>query len=130
MVARQGPRVRLFTRRGYDGRIGTRLSLKPPASWDRWHYPLSLMARRSSLGSGGVANFDALHCGKHNAEVQLVAFDLLAIGGDDIRSDPLHARKARLAKLLTKACDGIQYNEHMEGEIGCGYVRTRLQARP
>ena len=33
-------------------------------------------------------------------------------------SDPLHARKAGLAKLLAKAGDGIQYNEHMEGEIG------------
>ena len=36
-----------------------------------------------------------------------MAFDLLAVGGEDIRSDPLHARKARLAKLLAKAC--IQY---------------------
>jgi bifunctional non-homologous end joining protein LigD len=70
------------------------------------------------LGPGGVAEFDALHCGKRNAEVRLVAFDLLAAGGDDIRSDSLLARKARLAKMLTKACDGIQYNEHMEGEIG------------
>jgi len=39
-----------------------------------------------------------------------------------IRSDPLHACKARLAKLLTKACDGIQYNEHMEGEIGVAMI--------
>ena len=39
------------------------------------------------------------------ARFRLVAFDLLAVGGDDIRSDPFHARIARLAKLLAKAGD-------------------------
>ena len=29
-----------------------------------------------------------------------------------------HARKDRLAKLLSKSIDGIQLSEHMEGEIG------------
>jgi hypothetical protein len=35
---------------------------------------------------------------KHPREIRLVAFDLLAIDGDDIRSQPLHARKDRLAR--------------------------------
>ena len=39
------------------------------------------------------------------ARFRLVAFDLLAVGGDDMRSDPFHARIARLAKLLAKAGD-------------------------
>ena len=52
-----------------------------------------------------------------------VAFDLLSLGGDDIRSDPLHARKARLEKLLAKSSDGIQINEHLAGEIGPAMFR-------
>ena len=46
----------------------------------------------------------------------LYAFDLLELDGEDFRPQPLHARKARLAKLLAKAPAGIQYNEHVEGD--------------
>jgi ATP-dependent DNA ligase len=72
------------------------------------------------LDSDGVSQFDRLHSRKHHDEVRLVAFDLLAVGGDDIRPQPLHARKDRLAKLLSKCIEGIQLSEHMEGEIGPG----------
>jgi bifunctional non-homologous end joining protein LigD len=70
------------------------------------------------LRDDGMADFDALHSRQHDGEVRLVAFDLLAVGGDDFRFQPLHARKARLAKLLAKSGDGIQISEHMQGEIG------------
>jgi ATP-dependent DNA ligase len=39
---------------------------------------------------------NALHSGKHNEEVQLCAFDVLAMDGDDLRSLPLSMRKANL----------------------------------
>ena len=45
------------------------------------------------------------YSGERTPRFRLVAFDLLAVGGDDIRSDPFHARIARLAKLLAKAGD-------------------------
>ena len=45
------------------------------------------MARRS-LGVDGVSDFNALHLGKHNEEVQLYAFDILALDGDDLRPLP------------------------------------------
>ena len=38
------------------------------------------------------------------------------LDGEDFRPQPLHARKARLDKLLAKAPAGIQYNEHVEGD--------------
>ena len=50
------------------------------------------------LGVDGRSDFDALHSGKHNEEVQLYAFDLLA--GDDMRALPLSMRKANLQRLL------------------------------
>jgi hypothetical protein len=44
------------------------------------------------------------------------AFDLLEFNGEDLRPQPLHARKARLEALLAKAPASIQFNEHVEGD--------------
>ena len=52
------------------------------------------------LGVDGISDFDALHSGKHNEEVQLCAFDVLAMDGDDLGKLPLSMRKANLARLL------------------------------
>jgi len=41
------------------------------------------------LGVDGISDFNALHSGKQNAEVQLCAFDVLAIDGEDVRYLPL-----------------------------------------
>jgi bifunctional non-homologous end joining protein LigD len=99
IVRRDGDRVRLFTRRGYD--------------WSDRFPPIVEAARklRTSyfvidgeavwLGEDGVSDFERLHYRKHNAEVRLVAFDLLMVGGDDLRSDPLHARKSLSSLQLT-----------------------------
>jgi bifunctional non-homologous end joining protein LigD len=116
IVHRDGDQVRLFTRRASD--------------WsDR--FPLIVVAARKLppssfvidgeavwLDENGLSQFDRLHSRKHDAEVRLIAFDLLTIGGEDIRLLPLHTRKARLAKLLAKDDDGIQLNPHLTGAIG------------
>jgi hypothetical protein len=52
------------------------------------------------LGVDGYSDFNALHSGKHNNEVQLLAFDVLAMDCDDLRNLPLSMRKANLARLL------------------------------
>ncbi len=116
IVQRDGERVRLFTRGGFD--------------WTDRYPNIVEAARRLRTSSfvidgeavwldeAGIARFDRLHSRKHDLEVQLVAFDLLAISGDDLRSDPLHARKARLQKLLANTGNGIQLNPHLTGEIG------------
>jgi bifunctional non-homologous end joining protein LigD len=54
------------------------------------------------LGVGGISDFNALHSGKHNEEVLLCAFDVLAIDGDDLRRLPLSMRKANLQRLLAR----------------------------
>jgi ATP-dependent DNA ligase len=46
-----------------------------------------------------------LHSGKRNEEVQLCAFDVLAMDGDDLRDLPLSMRKANLARLLARRPD-------------------------
>jgi bifunctional non-homologous end joining protein LigD len=44
----------------------------------------------------------------------MYAFDLIELNGDDLRREPIEARKIALAKLLAKAAPGIQVNEHIE----------------
>jgi ATP-dependent DNA ligase len=86
LITRGGYRVRLITRGGYD--------------WTK-RYPWIVEAARKIrqkrfvldgeavvLGVDGVSDFDALHSGRHDDEVQLCAFDILAEGGDDLRKLP------------------------------------------
>ena len=70
------------------------------------------------LGVDGISDFDGLYSGKHNDEVQLYAFDILALDGDDLRKLPLHLRKTNLAGLLARRADGIHLAPLEQGEIG------------
>src|SRR6202161_4088380 len=122
IVQRDGKRVRLFTRNGHD--------------WtDR--YPLiveaALKNRSSSfvidgeavlLGVDGVSDFDGLHSREHDGEVQLYAFDCLALEGDDLRKLPLSMRKTNLARLLARRPDGIFVNPFEIGAIGPDLFRA------
>jgi ATP-dependent DNA ligase len=105
IVQRDGDRVRLFTRNGYD--------------WTT-RYPLIVEAARRIMtsqfvidgeavlpGVDGISDFDGLYGGKQNHEVQLYAFDILALSGDDLQKLPLHLRKTNLARLLARRADGI-----------------------
>jgi bifunctional non-homologous end joining protein LigD len=58
-------------------------------------------------GVDGYSDFDALHSGKHNDEVELIAFDVLAMDDDDLRDLPLSMRKTNLQRLLARRPDGI-----------------------
>jgi ATP-dependent DNA ligase len=119
---RVGDRVRLFTRGGYD--------------WTK-RYPWIVEAARKNrqkrfvidgeavvLGVDGIADFNALHSGKHNEEVQLCAFDVLALDADDLRKLPLSMRKTNLARLLARRPDGIFVNPFEQGEIGPDLFRA------
>jgi ATP-dependent DNA ligase len=76
------------------------------------------------LGLDGISDFDALHSGKHNDEVQLCAFDILAEGGDDLRNLPLSMRKVNLERLLARRPEGIFINPFERGEIGPDLFRA------
>ncbi|MCK1577009.1 RNA ligase family protein [Bradyrhizobium sp. 174] len=116
LVIRADSRVRLLSRNGTD--------------WTRrypWIVEAALKNRQKHfvidgeavvLGVDGVSDFNALHSRKHEHEVQLYAFDVLAIGGDDLRQLPLHLRKTNLARLLARRPDGITGAPSERGEIG------------
>ena len=82
------------------------------------------------LGVDGISDFNALHSGRHNDEVQLYAFDILALNGDDLRSLPLSMRKAHLERLLAHRPDGIFISSFDQGEIGPDLFRAACSARP
>jgi hypothetical protein len=48
----------------------------------------------------------------------LYAFDLIELGGDDLRREPREVRKATLASVLAKAGPGIRFNEHLDFDDG------------
>ena len=76
------------------------------------------------LGVDGVADFNALHSRKHDDEVQLYAFDILALDGEDLRGLPLSMRKTNLARLLARRPDGIFVAPFEQGEIGPDLFRA------
>jgi bifunctional non-homologous end joining protein LigD len=78
--------VKVFTRRGHDW---THRFKKIAA--DAWHINAGsaiIDGEAVVLGVDGVADFNLLHSRKHDHEVQLYAFDILALDGDDLGGLP------------------------------------------
>jgi bifunctional non-homologous end joining protein LigD len=78
-------------------------------------------------GVDGISDFNALHSGRHNEEVQLCAFDVLALDDDDLRKLPLSMRKANLQRLLARRPDGIFLSDFEQGEIGPDLFRKACE---
>ena len=55
------------------------------------------MVKPSYLALTASSDFDGLYSGTYNDDVQLYAFDILALDGDDLQKLPLHLRKNYLA---------------------------------
>jgi bifunctional non-homologous end joining protein LigD len=56
--------------------------------------------------------------------VQLYAFDILALDGEDLRGLPLSMRKTNLARLLARRPDGIFAAPFEQGDIGPDLFRA------
>jgi ATP-dependent DNA ligase len=70
------------------------------------------------LGVDGHSDFDALHSRKWDDEVQLYAFDVLALDGEDLRKLPLSMRKVNLERLLARRPNGIYVAPFETGALG------------
>jgi ATP-dependent DNA ligase len=84
IVQRDMDRVRLFTRNGYDWT--SRYPLIVEAAHRIRTKQFVLDGEAVLLGVDGISDFDGLYSGRHNDEVQLYAFDILALDGDDCGS--------------------------------------------
>lgn len=115
-VVREGDRVRLVTRGGAD--------------WtDRYPWIVEAARRLKQrqfildgeavvLDARSYSDFEALASRQHDEEVQLYAFDVLALDGEDLSRLPLSMRKANLQRLLGRRVEGIQLAPYERGEIG------------
>jgi bifunctional non-homologous end joining protein LigD len=112
MARRDAAGVRLLTRNGHDW------SARFPAivhAVDKLRVRSCLIDGEAVACDGnGVAVFQLLRRRRDDQAVFLYAFDLLELDGVDYRREPIEDRKARLARLLSKASPGIRFNEHIE----------------
>src|ERR1700716_2083985 len=109
IVRKNGDRVRLFTRRGYDWT--DRYSLIAAGAAGLPAPSAVIDGEAVYCDDAGVADFEKLHSRAHDELVFLYAFDLLELEGVDHRPLLVEARKAALAKLLKKVTGGIHLVE-------------------
>jgi bifunctional non-homologous end joining protein LigD len=124
IARRDGKRVRLLTRNGYN--------------WAN-RFPLIVEAVRalraaSCLIDGeaiicdgdGLADFERLRSRRHDDEAVLCAFDLIELDGRDLRREPIEERKAALAKLLRRCGPGLVLNVVFEqpGDVVFKHARA------
>jgi bifunctional non-homologous end joining protein LigD len=139
MAQRHGVGGRLLTRNGNDW------SARYPTVLDA----INALKVGSCLIDGeiavcdeyGLAVFHRLRHGRRiKPEAVLIAFDLLELDGEDVRSMPIEARKRKLAQLVRNAGAGLHLSEHLHGEgteifehackLGCeGIVSKRVGSR-
>ena len=120
----EGGVARLLTRRGLD--------------WTKKFAALAAAANAlpDSLVDGeivaldrdGKPDFSALQAaiaGGRTEALMFFAFDLLHCDGEDLRGEPLRARKARLADLLEGAPSTIRYVEHFAADGAAVFASAR-----
>jgi ATP-dependent DNA ligase len=116
MARKDGPRVRLYSRPGND------LTRQFPLITET----LARLRSRSRIIDGeavacddtGIARFERLRRHRVDYAVFMYAFDLIELGGDDLRREPLEVRKATLLSVLAKAGAGIRFCEHLDFDEG------------
>jgi hypothetical protein len=79
------------------------------------------------LTHDGISDFEALCSRKHDAEVQLYAFYVLALDGEDLRRLPLSMRKTNLDRLSARRPEGIFVAPFEQGEIGPDLFRAACE---
>jgi ATP-dependent DNA ligase len=124
-IERDGDRVRLITKGGYDWTKRYPWIVEAALKNRTKHFVID--GEAVILGVDGISDFNALHSGKHNEEVQLCAFDMLAMDGEDLRRLPLSMRKANLARLLARRQEGIFISPFEQGEIGPDLFRKACE---
>jgi ATP-dependent DNA ligase len=125
IVVREDRRVRLLTRSGNDWTSRYPWIVESALKNRRKHFVID--GEAVLLGVDGVPDFNALHSCRYDAEVQLYAFDCLALDGEDLRELPLSMRKTNLARLLARRPDGIFAADFERGEIGPDLFRKACE---
>jgi bifunctional non-homologous end joining protein LigD len=112
IIARKdGLRVRLYSRQGND--LTSRF---PPIVEAMARLPsCTLDGEAVACDDNGVPLFNLLLHRKRDDHVCLFAFDLIELGGEDLRRAPLEQRKFELHRLLDNAAPGLVFNDWIDG---------------
>jgi hypothetical protein len=121
-VERDGDRVRLITRNGYDW-TGRYPWIVESALKNRMKQ-FVIDGEAVILGVDGIPDFNALHSRRHDDEVQLYAFDILALDGEDLRPLPLSLRQDQSGAA---ACATAR--RHVRRAVRAGRDRPRPVSR-
>jgi bifunctional non-homologous end joining protein LigD len=117
VIARKnGKRVKLYSRSGND--LTRRFPLIVEAVAKLRVRSCIIDGEAVACDEDGLSSFDRLCYRQNDASVFMWAFDLIEVNGDDLRLDPLEARKDALATLLIRAAAGLRLNEHTEEQDG------------
>jgi ATP-dependent DNA ligase len=134
LARRDSAGVRLITRHGNDFTKRFPLAVEAISA-----LPGSFLIDGEAVVTNerGLAVFDLVRSNRHGIDAVLIAFDLIALDGEDLRRTPIEQRKRKLAKLARRPHAGIVLNEVFEGDgdilfahackLGCeGIVSKRL----
>jgi bifunctional non-homologous end joining protein LigD len=117
-LERDGDRVRLITKGGYNWT--NRYPWIVEAALKNRVKQFVIDGEAVVLGVDGVADFNALHSRRHDDEVQLYAFDILALDGEDLRSLPLSTVQNQTCQAA-----GTQAGRHLCCSVRTGRDRPR-----
>ena len=107
MAARTQGRTRLITRNGHDW--AARYPLVVAAVDALWARSCTIDGELAKCDARGLPVFDLLRAGpRTKIDVALFAFDLLELNGEDLRREPIEARKALLSKLLRSSDPNVR----------------------
>ena len=135
LARKDGDRVRLITRNGYDFADRYPLIVDGIAS-----LPVEtciIDGEAIVVDQNGLSVFNLLRYRQHDHAATLCAFDFLELDGTDLRSNPIEDRKQHLARALRERHHGIALNSTYDGDgaliyqyacaLGCeGIVSKRL----
>ena len=113
--------MKLLTRKGYDWSSRYPWIVESALRNRSKHFVID--GEAVLLGVEGISDFNGLHSRRHDDEVQLYAFDILALDGEDLRKLPLTMRKTNLARLLARRPKGA----FEQGEIGPDLFRKACE---
>ncbi|WP_191969765.1 non-homologous end-joining DNA ligase [Neorhizobium galegae] len=109
--------VRLLSRRGLNWT--SRFPLVDQAARELRQKSVYIDGEVVIDGADGISDWPALHACASAGRcpgASLWAFDLLFLGGNDLRALPLVERKRMLAEILAPLTGGISYVEFLEGD--------------
>ncbi|BAR62866.1 hypothetical protein NK6_9730 [Bradyrhizobium diazoefficiens] len=100
-VERNGKTARLFTRNGHDRT--TRFFWIVQAALKNREQQFVIDGGAVVHGVDGVSDFNAQHSRWHDNEVQLYAFDVLALGGEDLRQTAAESAQGNVVSHIPRA---------------------------